>query len=128
MTGSVRRVLLIEDEDNIREAMRFILARDGWEVEVHADGATAADRIRSVRPDVVVLDVMLPKRSGFDVLRDLAPASDMPPILMLTARGRSADRDLALSLGAAAFMSKPFANSALLDKVRALAADAARSQ
>ena len=127
MTGALRHVLLVEDEDNIREAMRFILSRDGWEVSVHADGATAADRVREVRPDVVVLDVMLPNRSGFDVLRDLAGERTAPPILMLTARGRSADRDLALSLGASAFMSKPFANAAFLERVQALASDAART-
>ena len=120
MTGTVRRVLLVEDEDNIREAMRFILSRDGWEVSVHADGATAASRIRETRPDVVVLDVMLPNRSGFDVLRDLSTGGDSPPVLMLTARGRGSDRELALSLGAADFMSKPFANGALLERVRAL--------
>ena len=127
MMDGRRRVLLVEDEDNIREAMRFILSRDGWEVLVHADGATAAGKVRESDPDVVVLDVMLPNRSGFDVLRELAGEADVPPILMLTARGRGADRDLSLSLGAAAFMSKPFANSAFLEQVRALASDAAEA-
>lgn len=114
-------VLLVEDEDNIREAMRFILTRAGWNVSVHVDGATAASKVRASDADVVVLDVMLPNRSGFDVLRELADSPDLPPILMLTARGRGSDRDLALSLGASAFMSKPFANSAFLEQVRGLA-------
>ena len=117
------RILLVEDEDNIREAMRFILNRDGWDVAVHADGATAAQVVRDTRPDVVVLDVMLPRRSGFDVLRDLGSDEHRPPVLMLTARGRGADRDLALSLGATAFMSKPFSNAELLDCVRTLASE-----
>ena len=116
------RILLIEDEDNIREAMRFILTRDGWEVTVHADGASAVRVVRETQPDVVVLDVMLPHRSGFDVLKDLSADPDRPPVLMLTARGRGADRDRALSLGATAFMSKPFSNAELLDCVRGLAA------
>ena len=118
--AGLRRILLIEDEDNIREAIRFLLTRDGWDVTVHADGATAAERVAALRPDVVLLDVMLPNRSGFDVLRDLSAQAGAPPVLMLTARGRGADRDLALSLGAAAFMSKPFSNAALIEQVRAL--------
>ena len=128
MRAGPRRVLLVEDEDNIREAMRFILSRDGWEVLVHADGATAARKVRDTAPDVVVLDVMLPNRSGFDVLRELGGETGVPPILMLTARGRGADRELSLSLGASAFMSKPFANSAFLERVNALAGDTADAE
>ena len=64
-------VLLIEDEPNIVEALSFLLTRDGWTVHAHGDGATALDRVRRDRPEVIVLDVMLPGRSGFDLLRDL---------------------------------------------------------
>lgn len=118
------RVLLVEDEPNIREAMRFILARDGWDVAIHADGATAAGRIAADPPDVVVLDVMLPNMSGFDVLRavrgaDAAGAADLP-ILMLTARGQERDRALAMSLGVTGYMTKPFSNAALLDRLRSM--------
>ena len=123
-----RRVLLVEDEPNIREAMRFILSRDGWEVAVHADGATAAERIVREAPDVVVLDVMLPHVSGFDVLRALGggPAAGVP-VLMLTARGQDRDRDLAMSLGATDYMTKPFSNAALVSRLRELADAAAPS-
>ncbi len=118
-------ILLVEDEPNIREAMRFILARDGWRVAVHGDGATAAERIARAAPAIVVLDVMLPGLSGLDVLRQVrareAAAGAVPvPILMLTARGQTRDRDLALELGASAFMTKPFANDALLARLRAM--------
>ena len=65
------RVLLIEDEPNIIEAIRFILMRDGWSVDTHVDGATALVAVRERRPDIVILDVMLPNRSGFDILADL---------------------------------------------------------
>ena len=113
------RVLLVEDEPNIREAMRFILSRDGWDVAVHADGATAASRIAAAAPDVVVLDVMLPNVSGFDVLRAVrgARGPDLP-VLMLTARGQERDRALAMSLGATDYMTKPFSNAALLGRLR----------
>ena len=120
-----RRVLLIEDEPNIIEAISFILSKDGWTVHTHADGETAVDRVRNGAPDLVILDVMLPGRSGFDILRDLregAEAAADLPILMLTARGQQRDRDMAEQLGATRFMTKPFSNSEVLETVRALAA------
>ncbi|MEM6306886.1 MAG: response regulator [Pseudomonadota bacterium] len=106
-------VLLIEDEANIVEALRFLLLRDGWQVSTHSNGATAIDAVRNIKPDVIVLDVMLPHKSGFDILKDLrddAYISDIP-VLMLTARGQKKDRDTAMSLGATVFMTKPFGNT-----------------
>jgi DNA-binding response OmpR family regulator len=117
------RVLLIEDEPNIIEAIRYILARDGWRVDTHSDGATALAAIAKRRPDVVILDVMLPNRSGFDILRDLRddPGTADLPVLMLTARGQRADRELAERRGVSLFMTKPFSNSEVLASVRELA-------
>ncbi len=117
-----RRLLLIEDEPNIIEALSFILTRDGWTVHAHSDGATAAARVRSGSPELVVLDAMLPGRSGFDVLRDLRadPVTAVIPVLMLTARGQERDREMALRLGATHYMTKPFANSELVAEIRRL--------
>ena len=119
-----RRVLLIEDEPNIIEAISFILSRDGWTVHTHADGATAMGRLEESRPDLLILDVMLPGRSGFDILRQVRadPALADLPVLMLTARGQQKDRDLAAELGATHFMTKPFSNTEVIEAVRALAA------
>ncbi|SEN85895.1 response regulator transcription factor [Palleronia pelagia] len=119
-----KRVLLIEDEPNIIEAVRFILSRDGWRVSTHADGADAVDAVRARAPDLVILDVMLPDRSGYDILADLRADESMRelPVLVLTARGQQKDRDLALRLGATEFMVKPFSNQALLEAVRLIAA------
>lgn len=116
------RVLLIEDEPNIIEAIRFILSRDGWRVDTHSDGLTALDAVRARRPDLVVLDVMLPNRSGYDILHDLRedPEFKELPVLMLTARGQKKDRELAEKLGASSFMTKPFSNGEVLATVRAL--------
>ena len=116
------RVLLIEDEPNIIEAIRFILSRDGWHVHTHSDGRTALDAIRQREPDLVVLDVMLPNRSGFDILSDLrsAPETKDLPVLMLTARGQKKDKELAERLGASRFMTKPFSNGEVLETVREL--------
>lgn len=117
------RVLLIEDEPNIIEAIRFILSRDGYRVDTHSDGSTALEAIRARSPDVVILDVMLPNRSGYDILHDLRGDADMGglPVLMLTARGQKKDRELAEKLGATRFMTKPFANNEILAAVRELA-------
>ncbi|MFT5344041.1 MAG: DNA-binding response OmpR family regulator, partial [Paracoccaceae bacterium] len=81
-----RHVLLIEDEPNIAEAIRFLLSRDGWEVETHADGTDAVEVIRAASPDLVILDVMLPGKNGMDILRDLRDIDALRdlPVLMLT--------------------------------------------
>jgi DNA-binding response OmpR family regulator len=118
-----KQVLLIEDEPNIVEAIRFILSRDGWRVDTCADGAGAAAGVRQRRPDLVILDVMLPNRSGFDILHELRadPATATLPVLMLTARGQKQDRELAERYGVSRFMTKPFANAEILASVRELA-------
>lgn len=116
------RVLLIEDEPNIIEAIRFILSRDGWHVHTHSDGNTALEAVEQREPDLVVLDVMLPNRSGYDILSDLRakPETKDLPVLMLTARGQKKDRELAERLGASRFMTKPFSNGEVLETVREL--------
>jgi len=117
-----KRVLLIEDEPNIVEAVRFILSRDGFIVDTHSNGATALDAIENRLPDMVILDVMLPNRSGYDVLRDLraAPVTKNLPVLMLTARGQKSDREMADRYGASKFMTKPFSNAEVLASVHEL--------
>jgi DNA-binding response OmpR family regulator len=117
-----KRVLLIEDEPNIIEAIGFILSRDGWTVHTHQDGQTAMTKVLALPPDMIILDVMLPGRSGFEILRELR-STDVTkdiPVMMLTARGQDKDRDLALRLGANHFMTKPFSNSDVRDYVRAM--------
>lgn len=116
------RVLLIEDEPNIIEAIRFILSREGWRVDTHSDGRTAVDAVRERLPDLVILDVMLPNRSGYDILNDIREIEEFGslPVLMLTARGQSKDRALAETLGVDRFMTKPFSNGEILDTVREL--------
>lgn len=120
----MRRILLIEDEPHISEAIRFILSRDGWSVETHVDGATAVEAIRQAEPAVVILDVMLPNRSGFDILRELRQDARVGavPVLMLTARGQARDQEMALACGASRFMAKPFSNDEVLASVNELAA------
>lgn len=117
-----KRVLLIEDEPNIIEAISFILSRDGFTVHTHENGDTAMAKVLALPPDLIILDVMLPGRSGFDILQDLRadPISEKIPVMMLTARGQTKDREMALRLGANHFMTKPFSNAEVRDNVRSL--------
>ncbi len=111
-----RRVLIVEDEVNIFEAISFILSRDGWEVSGHGNGASAVAEVARVSPDALILDIMLPGRSGLDILRDLRGQAETAnlPVLMLTAKGQSKDRDQAMALGANAYLTKPFSNAELV--------------
>lgn len=117
-----KQVLLIEDEPNIIEAISFILSRDGWSVKTHSNGTDALDVVRDRKPDVLILDVMLPGKSGYDILRELRsdPEGAHLPVLMLTARGQSKDRELAERAGVSRFMTKPFSNAEMLEAVRSL--------
>lgn len=119
-----KRVLLIEDEPNIIEAIRFVLSRDGYSVDTHSDGVSAVQAVQARAPDMIILDVMLPNRSGYDILRELRSdqATVNLPVLMLTARGQKKDREMAERFGASHFMTKPFSNSELLHSVSQLLA------
>ena len=117
-----QHVLLVEDELNIIEALRFLLSREGWHVDTHSDGATAVATIRDMRPTLVILDYMLPGKSGLDILTELRedPEFETLPVLMLTARGQNRDREQAEKAGASRFMTKPFSNTEVIKAVRDL--------
>ncbi|RUS60549.1 DNA-binding response regulator [Pseudorhodobacter sp. E13] len=119
-----KHVLLIEDEPNIAEAIRFILTRDGWQVSTYAGGEGAVQTVQAQRPDVLILDVMLPGMSGFEILSQLRAMPEFADlrVLMLTAKGQGRDRETAEQMGADMFMTKPFSNADILASVRALVA------
>lgn len=116
------RVLLIEDEPNISEAIRFILSRDGCDVTALADGHAAIAAVHEAKPDLVILDLMLPGVSGLEILAQLRadPKTKALPVLMLTAKGHGRDRAAAERAGADHFMTKPFSNDDMRAAVRAL--------
>lgn len=107
-------ILLIEDEANIAEAIRFILSRDGWRMAHWPEGGAALERIAALQPRLVILDVMLPARSGIEVLAGLRadPAIARIPVLLLTARGLT-DGQAAVSNMADRILAKPFDNAEL---------------
>ncbi len=119
----VRRVLVVEDEPHIVEALSFLFAREGFEVEAASDGEAAFAAIDRAKPNVLVLDAMLPGADGFEILRRLRGDARYAglPILMLTAKGQQRDRAAAVALGADRFMTKPFANSEVVAAVLELA-------
>ncbi|RAH99524.1 two-component system response regulator [Acuticoccus sediminis] len=114
------RVLVVEDEPHIAEAVTFLLEREGHQVTVVASGADAGAAVGGC--DLLVLDIMLPGRSGFDIARDVLALAQRPKICVLTAKGQKEDRERMLKMGVDAFVSKPFSNSELMETVRGLAA------
>ncbi|MEL6600855.1 MAG: response regulator [Pseudomonadota bacterium] len=122
-----KTVLIVEDEPNIVESLAFLLQRDGFTVRTISDGADALAEVESTVPDVVILDVMLPNVSGFDILSNLRGSTRFAdlPVMMLTAKGQRKDRDRAEDLGADIFVTKPFSNTEIVAEVRRLAERAA---
>ena len=117
---TAKRVLIAEDEPHIVESLRFILSREGYAVDDAPDGEAAWDSLDAAPPDVLILDVMLPRLNGFDLLRRLRadPRASALPVIMLTAKGQAQDRRTALDIGADAFITKPFSNRDVVEHVR----------
>jgi len=114
------RILVIEDEAAILRGLKDNLAAESYEVITAADGAEGYRLSQEGKPDLLILDLMLPKLSGYEICRKLRAESSHVPILMLTARGDEADRILGLDIGADDYVSKPFSVRELLARVRAL--------
>jgi two-component system, OmpR family, alkaline phosphatase synthesis response regulator PhoP len=113
------KILVVEDEKPLAKVLRFNLEREGHEVQTASDGLAALESARAGRPDLVILDVMLPKLDGFEVCRRLR-AELAVPVLMLTARKEEVDRVLGLELGADDYVTKPFSVRELLARVKAI--------
>jgi two-component system, OmpR family, response regulator RegX3 len=114
-----RTVLLVEDEESITEPLAEALGREGFETRVAGSVAESLELANRVRPDLVLLDLMLPDGSGFDVCRELRRTSQVP-IIMLTARGEEADRIVGLELGADDYVVKPFSAREVVARIRAV--------
>jgi two-component system, OmpR family, response regulator len=115
-------VLIAEDEPGILESLDYILRRAGWSISAVTDGEAALEAVTRLKPRVLVLDMMLPKRSGFEVLKQLRAEERTRtiPVLVLTAKGQQHDRRVAEDLGASGFVTKPYANDEVVGAVRRL--------
>ena len=120
------RILIADDEPNILISLEYLMKREGFIVQVARDGQEALDAVRAAKPDLMLLDVMMPRKTGFDVCSELRAdeAYASLPILMLTAKGRDTDVAKGLALGANAYMTKPFGTKELVAKVREMLAGA----
>ena len=115
------RILIVDDEPNIVMSLEFILQKSGYETAVARDGDEALEQVEQFRPDLVLLDVMMPRRDGFEVCQTLrATGWDSLRIVMLTAKGRDTEVAKGLAVGADAYVTKPFSTRDLVAKVHEL--------
>ncbi len=117
-----KKILIVDDEPNIVMSLEFLMKREGFQVAVAADGEEALARMGEFQPDLVLLDVMMPKKNGYDVCQEIRANADWSrvKILMLTAKGRDTEVAKGIALGADAYMTKPFSTKDLAAKVRQL--------
>jgi len=115
----VKKILVVDDEESILKVVDYALTEAGYEVHLASDGGGAELMFQQVRPDLVILDVMLPGKSGLDIAKDLRATSDVP-IVMLSARGDELDRILGLEFGADDYVTKPFSPRELVSRVKAI--------
>ncbi len=114
-----KRALIVEDDANIAELLRLYLGRDGFEVMIVSDGAKAEDGFDLFTPDLVLLDIMLPGKDGWQICREIRKKSAVP-IIMLTAKGETADKVSGLEMGADDYVTKPFEVKELLARIHAV--------
>jgi len=118
---SKERVVIVEDEPHIVLSLEFLLRREGYEVASAADGEEGLALVKRLRPDVVLLDIMMPKRNGYQLCQAIKSDPDLTsiPIIMLSAKGQEVEILKGLELGAAAYVTKPFGNAEVLEAIRA---------
>jgi DNA-binding response OmpR family regulator len=117
-----KKVLIADDEPNIVMSLQFLMEHEGYEVRTVADGDEALQALREFRPDLVLLDVMMPKRNGYEICRVIRASPELQGIkvVMLTARGRDIDAEKGVALGADSYVTKPFATKDLVARVKAM--------
>ena len=117
-----RKILIVDDEPNIVISLEFLMKKEGFEIAVANDGEEALAKVASFAPDLILLDVMMPKKSGFEVCEALRadPANANLQIVMLTAKGRDTEVAKGLAIGADAYVTKPFSTKELVAKVKSM--------
>ena len=116
----MKKILIADDEPNIVISLEYLMKREGFEVLIARDGEEALALIEAERPDLVLLDAMMPKKTGFEVLQAVGPKKPSLKIIMLTAKGRDTDIEKGRALGADDYVIKPFSTRELVERVRGL--------
>ena len=124
-----RKILIADDEPSIVTAVEFLMRREGYEVSIARDGSEALERMESSRPDLVVLDVMMPQKSGYEICKRIREREDWRgiKIIVLSAKGRDAEVAKGLAMGADVYITKPFSTRELMSRVKALLDEAGSS-
>jgi len=117
-----KKILIVDDAPNIVLSLEFLMGQEGYQVRSAFDGEEAMAAIRTEKPDLVLLDVMMPKKDGFEVCREIRANSEWQDvhIIMLTAKGRDTERQKGLAFGADEYITKPFATRELVEKVKVI--------
>ncbi len=114
-----RKVLVVDDEENIIQILEFSIEAEGYEVITASNGEEAIKKARKEQPNLIILDIMMPKVDGYEVCRVLKrnPLTKKIPVILLTAKGREIDKRLGFEVGASDYIVKPFSPSKLIDKI-----------
>jgi DNA-binding response OmpR family regulator len=117
-----KKILVVDDEPNVIKSLTFVLRKEGYDVSSAANGEDAMTKIRESKPNLMFLDVMMPKKNGYEVCQEVKSDSSLSDIhiIMLTAKGQEADREKGLNAGADELMTKPFSPMMVVDKVKEL--------
>ena len=117
-----KKILIVDDEPNVIKSLTFVLSKEGYDVSSAVNGEEAIAKVRQSKPDLMFLDVMMPKKNGYEVCQEVKSDSGLSDIhvIMLTAKGQEADREKGLNAGADEFMTKPFSPILVIDKVKEL--------
>ena len=120
----MHRILIVDDEPNIVLALELLMKREGYTVQSVDDGQKAFDAVREFRPDLIILDIMMPKMDGYEVCQRIRADASLKDIfiVMLTARGREVEKEKGLALGADYYVTKPFSTRELMMKVKEILA------
>src|SRR3972149_3521188 len=117
-----KKILVVDDEPNVVRTLTFVLRKEGYEVSSAGDGEEAMAKVRESKPNLMFLDVMMPKKNGYEVCQELKNNSSLSDIhvVMISAKGQEADKEKALSLGADEFITKPFSPMGVIERVKEL--------
>jgi len=123
-----KKVLIADDEPNIVTSLEYLMQKSGYEVKIARNGDEALALVESFRPDLVLLDVMMPRKSGYEVCQQIRERTDWQyiKVVMLSAKGRESEVNKGLSLGADSYVTKPFSNQELIAKIDALLGNGAK--
>lgn len=116
------RILVVDDDPNLTRSVTFILQKEGYQVDTATDGEEALKKMRLLKPRLIFLDVMMPKKNGYEVCQEIRADSDLSDIyvIMLTAKGQERDKEKGLEMGADEFITKPFSPKAIVERTREL--------